>query len=156
MSQKEHLVGFLVLHEDSPNSFIGAILITDKNGFPIEYRFTEKIQIEEVKRLLYGDSLRAYLMVEIIGITLIESLEKKPALILTREEEFLKLRGKTDLPIACVGDEEKLSFQELLNLAQTENANQTNAKTTSVLFEEDFAIREPFERIIRILKSQTN
>ena len=147
-------IGFIVLHEISSASFVGAILITDQNGFPLEYRFTEKIQIDEIKRMLYGDSLKSFLMAEIVGINLLNKLEKKPVFIIAKEE-YPQLQKKTNYPILCLENKKKITYQQLIELTREKGLSLDLYKVPKQYFEAEVTIDEPFKRIIQLLEKSS-
>jgi len=141
------LIGFIALHENpSENSFIEAILVTDRNGYPIEYRFTEKIRISETQRILYGETLRSYLALEAFGPKLLEKLDNPPTLIVAKDEELLALREKSECPIL-------LLEAEGVSLRTHKKYPHDAESTRSVLksYKERISLSKPFERISKLL-----
>jgi len=144
----EPLIGFIVLRENpSENSFVEAILVTDRNGYPVEYRFTEKIRISETQRILYGETLRSYLALEAFGPKLLEKLDNPPTLIVAKDEELLALREKSKCPIL-------LLEAEGVSLRTHKKYPHDAESTRSVLksYKERISLSKPFERISKLLQ----
>jgi hypothetical protein len=77
----------------------GGCLITDSDTHPLEFRVSGAIRPTSMQRILYGDTLREYICIDLVGLPMLESLEGKPDLILVRDPEFLKLRPKVEIPV---------------------------------------------------------
>lgn len=144
----EPLIGFMILHEDpSENSFVEAILITDRNGYPIEYRFTEKIRVSKTQRALYGETLRSYLAQEAIGSKLLEELDNLPTTVLVKDKELLALREKSECPILLLEPDE-------ISLKTHSKYPQDAESTRSILesYKERIPLNQPFKRIAKALQ----
>ena len=67
------LIGFLALYETSPrDGYLGAILITDLQGVPQEFRCTHPVKPTALQKPLYGNTLEPYIAVDLCGIPLIQ------------------------------------------------------------------------------------
>jgi hypothetical protein len=115
------LIGYFTVWSNSSNDvFIGAILTVDGKGFPIEYRFTDAIEIDETQRIFFGNSIYKYLITEVMGKEIVSDLERGPTFILVNDEKFLSLKDVVTLPILFydsetgdfVGDESDKKFVE--------------------------------------------
>jgi len=80
----------------------GALLVTDEATRPLEFRCTTPIQPNPLQRMLYGQTLRSYVAVDLVGAPLLGAVQEKPSLILVTEPLFLKLRPKTDACMVCL------------------------------------------------------
>ena len=56
-------IGFLQLFE-AEDSYIGAILLTDLDSVPVEFRVTLPVRPTSIQRTLYGRALAPYIGVE--------------------------------------------------------------------------------------------
>jgi hypothetical protein len=77
----------------------GGCLVTDGDTHPLEFRVSGAIQPTSMQRILFGDALREYICIDLVGLPMLEALEGKPDLILVRDPEFLKLRPKIETPV---------------------------------------------------------
>jgi len=96
--------------------YIGAILVTDERGVPQEFRCTYPVKPTMVQRVLYGDSLKSYIGVELCGIPLINSLQSSPSLFVVSEEFLLDVKKAISYPVICVykaGDVMDLSLSDM-------------------------------------------
>jgi hypothetical protein len=76
---------------------IGAILVTNQIGVPIEFKYTEPVTATRLHKVLYGAALERYLRENVIRDRLAAEVRSDPELYLTRFEErdFLaRISGK--------------------------------------------------------------
>ena len=98
--EKGILLGFLSLFE-TPNKDgkLGAILITDHNGVPQEFRCSHPVKPTAIQKPLYGNTLEPYVGIQLCGIPLIQSIKLKPNLIIVDKEFLLKVRNESPFPV---------------------------------------------------------
>lgn len=65
----------------SGGRYVGAIMITDADGIPQEFKYTEPVKPTRLQTILYGGSLEKYIKHEVIRGKLIKSVSKKPEII---------------------------------------------------------------------------
>lgn len=100
-------LGFLTAIQTPDKGQVGGLLVTNQNGRPLEFQCTLPVRPNPTQELLYGPTLNAFLLGELIGGTLIDKASVKPHLIMTDNAHFLELRNHTDLPVAMVSRSEK-------------------------------------------------
>lgn len=100
----EFRLGFLAAVEDAERGVVGGLLLTNRFGRPLEFQCTAPIRPTRTQQLLYGPTLRPYLLAELIGRTLIEKANLAPDLVLTDSSELLDLRLHIASPVATVQD----------------------------------------------------
>ena len=92
--------GYLDIWENhDENFFIGGILTVNNKGVPKEYFYSDKIKVSELQKLLYGESLKGYLITDIIANKIIDKLEKKPNVIFVKDDSLLNFREICDIPL---------------------------------------------------------
>ena len=97
------LLGFLSLCETSNHDgYLGAILVTDLQGVPQEFRCTHPVKPTTIQRPLYGDALESYIGVHLCGIPLLESIQNKPSLVAVHKEFLLGVRTKSSCPVVFI------------------------------------------------------
>ena len=69
--------------------YLGAILVSDEKGFPLEFQYTDPIAPTKLQKVLYGDSLEKYLKVDVILDNLLSVLSNKLDLIIVQDEQLL-------------------------------------------------------------------
>jgi hypothetical protein len=76
-------LGFLSVEPTEDEAgFIGALMVTDSNGYPLEFRATNAVRPTTVQRALYGTQLEQYVSVELCAKTLVKQMSRKPNVII--------------------------------------------------------------------------
>ncbi|MEZ6126251.1 MAG: hypothetical protein R3C49_24250 [Planctomycetaceae bacterium] len=100
--QSEQLrLGFMAAVEVEGRGYVGGLLITSQIGRPLEFQCTTPVRPDRTQEILYGKTLRPWLLGELIGRTLLDRVSIKPDFILTGDSDLLELRNHTDIPVAC-------------------------------------------------------
>ena len=105
MSSREgagHRPGYLVVQADERGTYVGALMVTDTSGLPVDFRFTDPVTPTRLQRALYGGVLDRYLRTEVVLRTLFGALEQPPSLLIVDDAALLD--EPIDLcPLAFVG-----------------------------------------------------
>lgn len=97
------LLGFLIFLETaSRDGYMGAVLVTNIQGVPQEFRCTHPVKPTAIQKPLYGDSLEPYIAVELCGVPLIKSLQCRLSIIVVSRESLLGVRTKAVCPTVLV------------------------------------------------------
>jgi hypothetical protein len=99
--------GFLTALDSIDHGLFGGYLAVSPWGRPLEFRCTTPVIATRAQQLLYGPTLRPYLMGEVIGPALLRGAELPVALLLTDCPEMLALspsRGEQVLLVEPAGD----------------------------------------------------
>src|SRR4030042_5256124 len=95
-----YLLAFFAIYKTSSNDgYLGAVLVTDLQGIPQEFRCTHLVKPTAIQKPLYGDTLEPYIGVNLCGIPLIESIQNKPSLIMVHREFLLGVRTASPCPV---------------------------------------------------------
>lgn len=73
--------------------YLGAVLITDQKGFPVEFRYTDPIIPTKIQKVLYGKGIQKYLKVDVILDSLLKILSNNYEMIIVNDEELLSYEG---------------------------------------------------------------
>ncbi|QDT00485.1 hypothetical protein [Adhaeretor mobilis] len=95
-------IGFLTVVESPQHGLFGGYLVLSLQGRPLEFRCTTPVQPTRAQEILYGATLREYLLGEVIGHPLIQQAELRPEVVLTNQQEMLGLGLLCELPIGMV------------------------------------------------------
>lgn len=95
-------LGFLTTVETPDGSYIGGLLVTNHMGRPLEFQCTTPVKPNATQQILYGPTLRPFLLGELISKTLIERAGVTPDIVFTEQEEVLELRPHVKFPVALV------------------------------------------------------
>lgn len=108
-------IGFLEsLTLDETSGIMGAILVTDSETKPLEFRVTAPIKTTNFQKTLYGDVLLEHVLVELISIPLITALNEELDLILVKDPLFLGANNKQGIRVVHIfsQDEQNQSSQK--------------------------------------------
>ncbi len=83
--------GFLTVVEDELHGFFGGYLVLSELGRPLEFHCSTPVFPSHAQRILYGSTLRSYLLGELIGPVLVEKAKLPVLAVLTDLEEMLSL-----------------------------------------------------------------
>ncbi len=103
---------FLELFEDgsaaseSGGWVSAAVLVTDAQTRPLEFRVTDHVHVDAVQQALYGASFDEHLYGTVLTAPLLEALRESPDVILVRDQSLLALHGLAPLPVLWIGRDE--------------------------------------------------
>lgn len=81
---------------------IGAALVIDGKGIPMEFRCTVPVRASAVQTALYGATIREFIAFNLCGRQALESLTTAPSLCLVESESDLGLQEYARIPVAWV------------------------------------------------------
>jgi hypothetical protein len=67
---------------------VAGLLVTNHRGIPVEFRYTDPVQVTETQRLLHRGDQLADVLTQAIGQSLWSALEQKPRLLLVEDKRF--------------------------------------------------------------------
>ena len=83
--------GFLTFLEDPRHGFFGGYLVLSARGRPLEFRCSTPVLPTRAQQILYGTTLRPYVLAEVLGQALVASAQSPVRAILTDAAEMLEL-----------------------------------------------------------------
>lgn len=95
-------IGFLTAVDSLQHGLFGGYLVLSLQGRPLEFRCTTPVKPTRAQEILYGPTLRPYLLCELLGQPLISQSKLRPELLLTNQQEMLGLALFCDLPLGLV------------------------------------------------------
>jgi hypothetical protein len=98
-------LGFMATVEVEGRGCVGGLLVTNSNGRPLEFQCTTPVRPDRTQEILYGKTLRPWLLGELIGKTLLDRVSIKPDIVLTCDPDLLELRNHTSTPVACTSED---------------------------------------------------
>lgn len=81
--------GYLVVRVGDDGSYTGGLMVTDRHGLPLDFRYTDPVTPTRLQRALYGTALDRYLRSEVVLKTLLGAVQQRPALLLVEDERLL-------------------------------------------------------------------
>lgn len=121
MSEPNKKIGYILARELGQNAFIGGLLVTDEKGFPVEFRYTDPVTPSKLQRIIYGNALDKYLIVEVIARSLLESLHDKPGLFITDSKLILEMSEVLSAPLISIQESGQSPLPEMGHVKKLDN-----------------------------------
>ena len=102
--QDEVTIGFYTVEESEFTGWTGGLLVLGASGRPIEFQCTLPVRPGRAHEILYGPTLRDYLIGEAIGPALLKRCRNVPSLLCCNQPESLQLESVIDSPIGLVSE----------------------------------------------------
>lgn len=161
MSQDNIKLAYAISYASSTSGYLGAVLITDSKGFPLEFRYTDPIVPTKIQQVLYGKGLEKYIKLDVIIDSLIKIISNRTKILIVEDDDLLeyKTEGITIVrvsttkvpPLSQPGELSKVKNCEFL--LQTSHAN----NPVRLQFNQDYNCEgESFNEIIKILTEAGN
>ena len=98
--------GFLTVLESPAHGLFGGYLVLSPQGRPLEFRCSTPVAVSRAQEILYGPTLRPYLLAEVVGQALLDGATLGVQAILVDLPEALPLSYLRGEPVFCVGGQE--------------------------------------------------
>jgi hypothetical protein len=105
--------GFLTILENPEHGLFGGYLVLSPQGRPLEFRCSTPVVASRAQEILYGPTLRPYLLSDVIGQSLLTGSELAVRAVLTDQREMLPLaliRPEEVLHVEPVNDANPLDY----------------------------------------------
>lgn len=174
-------IGFFSLYDTAnPDSYVGALLVTDENGIPLEFKCTHAVKPTVIQKTLYGDKLKPYIAGTLCALPLLKNVNNKPDVLFITLPYILGIRPETEIPTLLIrragesinlqSDENETEKQRLESdsgtfqaiIVQAHRTYSEESKTLNGKINQlfnNFDLIEPFERMkksIEILGNNDN
>lgn len=90
---------FAVRSTPHDNGYMGAVLVVDRKGCPVEFRCTEPVRPSIIQRALYGELMHDIISLDLCGQNLLASLNAVPSAYLVESAKYLNLQRITTIPV---------------------------------------------------------
>ncbi len=155
-------IGFLETYAPDDNGGImGAILVTDADTKPLEFRVTAPIKTTNFQKTLYGDVLLEHILVELISVPLINALNEEIDIIIVKDNLFLGANNKQGVRVVRVSGDDTSSKSKNGQELKSFNGNGKMFVETSKKYESELGqikdllnevaenrnLLEPFDRL---------
>ena len=154
-------IGFLTVRAYEPLGLIGAYLVLNTTGRPVEFHCTAPVRPNRAQEILYGSTLEPFLFGEQIGQTLVARGRQEPLFICIDVAPALALRPLIAPPVVLLcgsagGDSARTIPQQTIHfeyggysLAVLAAAEEDRRKFESEFAEqiEGLDLGEPFQRL---------
>jgi hypothetical protein len=144
-------IAFLETYSLEENGGVmGAILVTDAETKPLEFRVTAPIKPTTFQKTLYGDVLLEHVLVELISVPLLNAINEQIDLILVKDPLFLGANAKQAIRVVRVAADDKNKSRAGSKLEEVKQSGGTEKVyiETSKKFESELqGIKESLESI---------
>lgn len=164
--QDRFRLGFLTAVRIGAGGHVGGLLVTNRQGRPLEFQCTTPVRPNRTQEILYGPTLLPFVLGELIGKTLVERVGVKPELLLVDSEEFLNIREHVAMPVGWVPNDESsradeskeatLGRQKKIRVHPDFEGDLDAVGKAAEAVPADADLLEPFERIREALKETLN
>ena len=110
-------LGFLTVVEDPELGLAGGYLLLNAALRPLEFHCTAPVKPNRAQEILYGPTLRPYLVGEQIGQTLLARSKLSPLVVFTDSDVMLAARDFCRTPLVLVLQDEAARSAELRSAA---------------------------------------
>ena len=100
-------LAYLLVRDVSEESWSGGLLVTDRRGLPLDFRYVEPIHPSRLQKLIYGSALKRYLLLDAIAATLLKAANPNAEWIFTSDPMLLELNGEISGRFVAIGNGEK-------------------------------------------------
>lgn len=124
MNPENIKIAYGIANSSNTNGYLGAVLVTDYKGFPLEFRYTDPIIPTKIQQVLYGKGLEKYIKIDVIADSLLRIIANKVSLFLVHDEDLLNYKTGSVViirvsstkapPLSEVGDISKVKDSEYL------------------------------------------
>lgn len=152
--------------ELTTTGYCGGLLVVSVKGRPVEFHCTAPVVPNRAQEILYGRTLRPFLVVDQIGVALTERLKSPLAALVIDTPELADLQSIVTTPLALLspsGHEPGHQVPELAHMPQGDAHLEINSHSLDLYFDrteqqqlaedhlrrfaELLPLTEPFERI---------
>ncbi len=102
-------LAYLLAEAVDGNNWAGGLLVTDERGLPVDFRYVEPIRPSKLQRLIYGDSLKRYLIIDAIAGTLLKAAKPEVDWFFTSDPILLELHSQLPGRFIAISNGEKKS-----------------------------------------------
>ena len=96
--------GYLTILDHVQHGIFGGYLIVCAAGRPLEFHCTAPVRPTRAQEILYGPTLRPYLLADQIGATLLAKAKQSPRIVLTDQPDLVCLHSQLKIAVALLSD----------------------------------------------------
>ena len=142
-------IGYFLLYRlTNQRGYVGAMLVVDREGIPLEFKCTEAIRPTHVQQSLYGNKMEMYVAVKLCAIPLLKAVSNKPDMLFVNEQSFLTIREETEIPTLFVRQTDNVSDDTQPAIVLMPHSQFEADKEEELIRQScHFDLVEPFERV---------
>ncbi len=97
-------IGYLIVDEPSNIGYCGGLLVINELGRPLEFHCSSPIRPTRSQQILYGASLRSYLLNEAIGTVIVKTCKQRLDMLLVNDPASWPLSELLGLALVLVDE----------------------------------------------------
>ncbi|HEX9743980.1 MAG TPA: hypothetical protein VGB30_01000 [bacterium] len=105
-------IAYLQAKSVDDQSWSGGLLLTDERGLPMDFRYVEPIRPGKIQKLIYGEALQRYLVLDAIAASLLKAANFEAEWYFTNSEILLELDGDVSGRFIKVQNGERATLQK--------------------------------------------
>ncbi len=147
----------------------GGLLVVDMDGDPVDFAFTDVVEISRLASPLFRNRLNGYLVGKVMVSPLLEAIEAAPDILCFNEPGLLSRKLNLDIPLAVYGPSGALAGNQWIRTEMppdeqkghiwfSEKGEERRVESVLEAAARQFApvsIAEPFDRLLLALKERT-
>ncbi|MCA9136209.1 MAG: hypothetical protein KDB00_05605 [Planctomycetales bacterium] len=102
LEKKDATIAYFTVVDDERTGWTGGLLVLDRGGRPLEFQCTLPVRPTRAHEILFGPTLRAHLVGEVIGRVLLSKCRTPLALVCCDQPEGLTIESYTQSPVVLV------------------------------------------------------
>jgi len=83
-------------------SYLGGIMITNEQGFPVDFKYTEPVVPTKVQRIIYGSVLEQYIRNHVIIRSMVKELDQTPSFYIVSQHQIHDIADDSGLVLVSV------------------------------------------------------
>lgn len=115
-SKNDINLGFYLVQNDETAGWMGGYLVLNTSGRPLEFHCSLPIRPTRTQQILYGPSLGAYLVGDLIGKALLDRAKMKTQLVLADHVDALELSKRSGIPFACTEVDRRANIADVIEV----------------------------------------
>jgi hypothetical protein len=100
--EEQTVFGYLSVLQSPEHGYFGGYLIVSPLGRPLEFHCTAPIRPSRAQEILYGPTLRPYIVGDQIASALLGAAQFTPRLVLTDQPEVVSVKGAREMSLVLV------------------------------------------------------
>lgn len=117
---KANKFGYLLVVEGDDLGLTGGYLIVSEQGRPLEFHCTETIHPNRAQEILFGATLRPYLIAEQIGGALLKRAQFKADLLIVNDPIAIEAGERHEIKTICLNDDHPVESSAASHQYRTE------------------------------------
>ncbi len=93
---------FSIARFEDGKAIRGAMLVTDENSKPLEFRCTAPLRPSKLQSILYGGALDKHMYVDLIGVPLLKGIKENATHVVVNDSVLLGMRPSVEIPVVLV------------------------------------------------------